>query len=302
MHIVVCWGQITDSEVLLTGQQNWRTKCSPMFGGLVYIDYYPKDSRHYLKFEFEARKKRRPHYSLRAFARDLDLSPSALSEYLNGKLTFSEERVLQVCKKIQLKTIQKEHWLDLIKMESSSSKADREVAAAKVRARSSQEKGTIALDLFQVVSDWYHFALLELIDVNPEYQDHKAASKALGINVKTVKESWERLIQVGLAEKQDGIYKASTLATFAGEDVPSAALRNFHAGLISKALIAQEEQPIDKKEFVSIVFSFRKEDLKSIKDEVYKFQVDLTNKYAQKKNKDSVYCLSTQLFNLVEEN
>lgn len=265
------------------------------------FEYYPQDSRHYLKFEFEARKKRRPHYSLRAFARDLELSPSALSEYLNGKLTFSEERVLQVCKKIQLKTTQREHWLDLIRMESSSSKADRELAAVKVKARSSQEKGTIALHLFQVVSDWYHYALLELIDVDTKYQDHKTAAKALGIDTKTVKESWERLIQVGLAEKKDGVYKASSLATFAGEDIPSAALRNYHAGLISKSLIAQEEQTIDKKEFISIVFSFKSEDMKAIKDELYQFQVDLTNRYAQKKNKDSVYCLSTQLFNLVSE-
>ncbi len=266
------------------------------------FEYYPQDSRHYLKFEFEARKKRRPHYSLRAFARDLELSPSALSEYLSGKLTFSEERVMQVAKKIQIKPTQKEHWLDLIKMESSGSKADREVAAVKVRARSSQEKGNLALDLFKIVSDWYHYALLELIDVNSKYQDHKTAAKALGIDTKTVKESWERLIQVGLAEKTDGVYKASTLATFVGEDIPSAALRNYHAGLISKSLVAQEEQPIEKKEFISIVFSFNSADLKSIKDELYKFEVDLTNRYSQSKNKDSVYCLSTQLFNLVSEN
>jgi uncharacterized protein (TIGR02147 family) len=149
------------------------------------IDFYPQDSRHYLKFEFEARKKRRPHYSLRAFARDLELSPSALSEYLSGKLSFSEERVLQVSKKIQLKPIQTEHWIDLIKMESASSQADREVAAVKVKARATQEKGSIALDLFQVISDWYHYALLELIDIDEKYQDPKAAAKALGIDVKT---------------------------------------------------------------------------------------------------------------------
>lgn len=265
------------------------------------FDYYAKDSRHYLKFEFEARKKRRPNYSLRAFARDLDLSPSSLSEFLSGKLTFSEERVLQVCKKIQIKPLEKDHWLDLIKMECSNSPADREVAAVKVRARVSQEKGTIALGLFQVISDWYHYAMLELIDIDSKYQDPKEISKSLGIDTKTVKESWDRLVQVGLAEKTDGVYKASTLATFAGEDVPSAALRNFHAGLISKALIAQEEQPIEKKEFVSVVFSLNSKDLKAMKDEIYNFQVDLTNRYSQKKSKNSVYCLSTQLFDLVSE-
>lgn len=265
------------------------------------IEYYPQDSRHYLKSEFEARSRRRPHYSLRAFARDLELSPSSLSEYFNGKLTFSEERVISVCKKLQIKPIHQEHWLDLIKMESGVSKADQELAAVRVRARLKQEKGTIALDLFKTISDWYHYALLELIDIDERYQDPKVAGQALGINTKQVKEAWDRLIKVGLAQKVEGCYKACQLNTFAGEDIPSEALRNYHAGLIGKALIAQEVQPIEKKEFLSIIFSFKQEDLKAIKDELYEFQVDLTNRYAQKKNKNAVYCLSTQLFNLVSE-
>jgi uncharacterized protein (TIGR02147 family) len=264
------------------------------------FEYYPQNSKHYLKFEFQARKKRRPQYSLRAFARDIGLSPSTLSEILNGKLFLSEERVIQVSKKLNLNGNQVEHWVDLIKMENSSSKVEKEVASVKVKARLKNEKGNISLDLFQVISDWYHYALLELIDIDSKYQNHKYAALALNIDEVTVKESWERLIKVGLAEKSDESYKAKTLATFAGEDVPSAALRNFHAGLMNKALVAQEIQTLENKEFLSIVFSFAHKDLKDIKDELYKFLIDLTNKYSQKNNKDSVYCLGTQLFDLVD--
>jgi uncharacterized protein (TIGR02147 family) len=320
--------QKMDTELHLTEQPKWRTNCSPLFGGEKRVqeksnqtqsqksppepsrppgpdlrfEYFPQDSRSYLRSEFEARKKRRIQYSLRAFARDCELSPSALSEYLNSKLDFSEERVLQVSKRLGLKQIHIEHWLDLIRMESSPSKADQELAAVKVRARVNQTQGTIALDLFQIISDWYHFALLELIDLDECYQNPRTAAKALGISAKTVQESWERLIHVGLAEKKsDGKYRASTLATFVGDDIPSAALRNYHAGLLSKALIAQEEQPIEKKEFTSIVFSLNQQDLKKIKDELYSFMVELTNKYSQAKNKDSVYCLGAQLFDLLSE-
>jgi uncharacterized protein (TIGR02147 family) len=231
----------------------------------------------------------------------LELSPSALSEFFSGKLAFSEERVIQISKKIELSHAQLEHWIDLIRMENAPSMADREVAAIKVKARGSSGKGSISLDLFQVVSDWHHYALLEIIEIDAKYQDHKAAAKALGLDVKTVKESWERLIQVGLAEKNDGQYKSTCLATFAGEDIPSAALRNYHAGLISKSLIAQEEEPMGKKDFLSVIFSFKSSDLQAIKDEFYKFQIDLLNRYSQKKNKDSVYCFSSQLFSLIAE-
>lgn len=39
----------------------------------------------YLNNEFTLRKQRRPYYSLRAFARDLSVSPSTLSDLLNSK-------------------------------------------------------------------------------------------------------------------------------------------------------------------------------------------------------------------------
>jgi uncharacterized protein (TIGR02147 family) len=266
------------------------------------IEYFPQDHRHYLQFEFEARKKRRPQYSLRAFARDMEVSPSSLSEFLTGKLIFSEERILQVAKRLELDQQHVEHWIDLIRASASPSKADREVAAVRVRARSSAGKGNIALELFEVISEWHHYALLELIDIDEKYQSHKTAGKALGLTAQEVKDAWDRMLRVGLAEKIDGYYKASTLTTFAGEDIPSAALRNYHAGLMRTALTAQEEQTVEKKNFVSIVMSLNSDDIRAIKDEITRFQIDLANKYAQKKNKDSVYCLSSQFFNLVSEN
>lgn len=55
-----------------------------------------------LKYEFEQRQKRNPMYSLRAYARDLDLSPSHLSKVLSNKSGLSTHRAMVVAKNMGL--------------------------------------------------------------------------------------------------------------------------------------------------------------------------------------------------------
>ena len=59
-------------------------------------DYLPKDASSYLQEELALRKARRPQYSLRAFARDLGMSPSALSEFLAGQQGMSKDRAVGI--------------------------------------------------------------------------------------------------------------------------------------------------------------------------------------------------------------
>lgn len=55
-----------------------------------------------LKYEFEQRQKRNPMYSLRAYARDLDLSPSHLSKVLANKSGLSTHRAMIVARNMGL--------------------------------------------------------------------------------------------------------------------------------------------------------------------------------------------------------
>jgi plasmid maintenance system antidote protein VapI len=50
---------------------------------------------------FSEKKKRNPNYSLRAFARDLEISASNLSTILNGKKRLSSEQACRIAVRLQ---------------------------------------------------------------------------------------------------------------------------------------------------------------------------------------------------------
>jgi len=57
-------------------------------------------SQELLQKEFATRVARNKNYSLRAFARDLELAPSTVSEIMSGKYKLSDERLAEIYKKI----------------------------------------------------------------------------------------------------------------------------------------------------------------------------------------------------------
>lgn len=66
-------------------------------------DYFHKYSfNEVLKVEFSTRKQRNQNYSLRAFARDIDLSPSTVSRVFNNKYDLSTKLIEEVLSKIGL--------------------------------------------------------------------------------------------------------------------------------------------------------------------------------------------------------
>ncbi len=266
--------------------------------------YYPDDARYYLKSELDARIKRRPHYSLRAFARDLGLSPSTVSDYLKGKMGLSRDRIHQLSKKLNLSLDQREHWCDLLEARYSRNPESRKTAQVRARARTMESKNRLALEKFQIISGWQHFAIIELIEISVKYHSADAIAKALGIRVKVVRESIDRL------EKLNMIHTKSTPWTvvagtniFGGTDVTNKALREFHAQSLEKALQALESQSITKRESQTIIFGISDEKISEMKNELSKLMIDFIVKHADApQEKNSVYCMSSHLFSLMEGN
>ena len=66
--------------------------------------------RFFLQQEFFQRQRRNPRYSLRAFARDLELSPSTLSEILNGRHRPQAATIGKICQRLSLAPAEEEYW------------------------------------------------------------------------------------------------------------------------------------------------------------------------------------------------
>lgn len=123
------------------------------------------DFQSYLRTELTQRCRANAAYSLRAFARDLDVEPSALSKILSGKRAITHEMKTRFGKKLKLTRQQ----LNVLRCAKSVSMAEDAADFGESSASSSGSAGLYRLmaeDSFRILSDWYHYAILELTKVD----------------------------------------------------------------------------------------------------------------------------------------
>lgn len=93
----------------------------------------PMTFRRFLMNELSQRQKRNVSYSMNAFARDLGLSSSRLSEILSGKVGISEDRAVKIADRLQLSESDKAYFVDLVQSEHSRSEVGKRAARARLQ-------------------------------------------------------------------------------------------------------------------------------------------------------------------------
>lgn len=264
---------------------------------------FTEDPRDYLKREMDTRFKRRPSYSLRAFARDMDVAPSTLVDFFKKRSGFSKERIHQLSQKLHLSSEQKSHWTDLMVVHFSKNENAKQIAKLKIKNRIESEKNSLTTDQFKVISDWYHFAFLELLNMNSaKYSDLQVAANDLGIPLKTIKIAVKRLSKLKHIQQLESGRWISTPNSFTGDTTPSEAIRNYHYELMGKAQKALETQNMQERHNATVMVSLSAEQIPLIMDQLKKWPVDFLTSHTQAtQNPDQLYALGLQFFSLLDK-
>lgn len=270
-------------------------------------NFFPSDPRFYLREELSLRQARRPQYSLRAFARDLEMSPSFLCEFLAGRQGISRERVHWLAKKLSLPDEQREHFWDLIESKFGRSLESKKMAGIRVVQRSKSHKSKMSLDRFRLVADWYNFVILEILSLPDTKYSPKAIAEILGIPEKEVRQSISRLKALELINEEEVNGEPRWLVT---EDVTSteeggnnSAVQHSHQQMLQMQAGQIEKKGVDARESVSVTFSLSDSDWPEFRRELKEALLSVVSKYGMKTGgKDQVACLSTQVVKLLERN
>jgi uncharacterized protein (TIGR02147 family) len=257
--------------------------------------------REILKNEFEQRNLKNARYSLRSFARDLGLSPSRLSEVLNGRYGLSRKASEDIADKLSFSKTEKERFCDLVDLSHARSKTKKELARLRLKKNILKYK-TMELDAFRVISDWHHLAILELTYLDHFKNDSTLIGKTLGISPSVVESAIDRLKKVGLIKEKAGNLVATEDFSAIGDDKPSLAVKNFHKQIMERALSALFVQSFEERDFSSVVMAISKSKLPQAKDLIRKFKKEFSTLVTDTTSKDSVYCLGIQFFDLAKGN
>lgn len=250
----------------------------------------------FLKDELRRRVRLNPRYSLRSYARHLKLSPGALSEILRGRRELSLKSVPNVAKAIGLNAHESRHLLRL----AHHAKAARDKGLLEIERKAQlKDEYKVSEDIFGLISDWYHFAILNLLDCDSYQWSPTWIAKRLGISRIQAQMAMDLLLRMGLVEKTKGGVRSKNACVASPSEIPSAAVRNYHRQILEKAALALESQGLPEREFCGCGFAVDPTHLALIKKEIREFQDQLAAKYAKGK-KTEVYFLEMALFKLTQ--
>jgi plasmid maintenance system antidote protein VapI len=242
--------------------------------------------RRHLQNELILRCKRNPRYSLRAFAQQLEIDASALSKILNGKRPIGRKTILQLGSRLGMKPD------ELKRYTGTPDEQDAEDTFEQ-----------LALDQFAIISDWYHFAILELMATDRFNPDPKSIARTLGLKLVEVNAAISRLKRVGLLEiSNDGIWKdkSSGFSTNLGSDILSGAHRLMQEQFLTKALEALRSTPIELRDHSTMTVAIDTKKLPEARERMKKFRRSLAKFLADGDSKTAVYNLNLALFPLTQ--
>jgi len=251
---------------------------------------YPEnltDGVELLQQELTRRISENPRYSLRAFAKTLSMSPATLSLVLSRKVGLSKRSIEKITKVIPLGPRQ----LDRL----------HEKRASKERKLEGQTSN-VTMEIFTVLSEWYHFAILSLLEVLGSPIDHGWISKKLGITLTEAKLAVARLKKLKLIAEVDGHWRQVCEPMRIGNILSNAAARKFQKQLIEKALASLENDPTELRDITSMTFAMDPKELTYASEKITKFRRSLTKALESRGQPKAVYSLTVQLFPMTRSN
>ncbi|MBF0298362.1 MAG: TIGR02147 family protein [Oligoflexia bacterium] len=236
----------------------------------------------YLEHEFIQRRKKNNYYSLRAFARHLGIEASGLSQILRGKRHLTIKMIQRLGQKLDIdpKRMSKFHELN-----------------EKDKDNNFKE---LIFDQFEVLSNWYYFALLELMNVKEFRNDVKWISRRLGISVTEVNLAIKKLIKLKMISiDENGHWRDLTggKTNLGDPELTNQTFIRFQKDILNLSINALQAVPIAKREHSGVTMAIDSSKIAEAKILIKKFKRQL-GKLLTGKNEDQVYQLQISLFPL----
>jgi transcriptional regulator with XRE-family HTH domain len=233
----------------------------------------------WLQKQFTDRCQRNSRYSLRAFAQAMDLDASTVSQFLSGKRAPSRKALLEICERL------------------SATPQDLRILGALPQALiDADEAFQLSVETFAVLSDWYHFAILELTFVAGFKPEPKWIARQLGISVSEASVAIARLRRLNLLAMKNGqlVKTHETVTNHTGLNT-SAARKNLQRQVLAKAQAAIEDVPQEDKDITSMTMAIDPKNLDRARDMIKKFRRELCA-VLEEGEQSRVYNLAVQLY------
>lgn len=243
----------------------------------------------YLASDYESRSVKNEKFSLRAYARFLEMDAPNLSKIMKGKVKAGPK----LTGRLLLKTKANKRMTKIV---LQGQKSD-------VVKKSKFE--ILEDDQFQLIARWYYYALMELFETlpfkkafekNPE--NYKWAARKLGVSVQEVRIAFERLLRLKMIEHIAGEWRetSSGILSSISDNKTTKARRSHQKELLDQAKLAMEKIEPSMRDQSSMTMAINTNDIENVKDLVKDFRRQVSGYLNAGENKNEVYNLSISFF------
>lgn len=246
-----------------------------------------KKSQIWLESLLAEKIKKNPQFSMRAFARMVDVSPAVLSRVLSGKRKLTFNLAVRIADALMLGPVERDtlYSFFLKGNESQTTPEDR------------HEK-ELSLDCFNAMKDWYHYGITQLLYLEAFREETKWIAKMLSITELEAKLAVDRLVRLEILDRdEDGrLYRTAThLST--STDIASAGIRHFQKQILEKSIESLELHDVKERDITSITIAINESRIAEAKLEIKKFRLKMSEFLAEGE-KTRVYNLGVHLIPL----
>lgn len=251
--------------------------------------YYVKK----MNSEFKLRNSKNSLYSLRSFARDLNIDSSSLSSIMNGKRKIPKGKIDAFSK--ELCRTEDEMMLFL-----ESANTDHISLNMIRRNDSSDVRHLITEEEFATVSDIHTYTLLSLIETHGFKNDSEWISRKLKKEIPFIKDTISKLLNVGLIEEKGGTLVRVKKRTTTTDGISSKYIMKHHLDSLEFAKSKCQELPLEERYFSTLTIPSDPNAIAHVK----KLCVEFENKleaYLESLEKKEVFKFSLQFYQATDK-
>ncbi len=265
-----------------------------------------KTYRETLKSKFSERIAANSRYSLRAFARDLGLSPSYLSQVLSGSRGLTIKSAATLFQKLNISLSDQNIFILEIKKEHARSPKTKLLVQKQIEtALQDKLAHQLTPEMFASMANWFSLVVFQLFylkdaPTHSRPQFIRYCEGQLGLPVEVIEHTLSVLLDLELVKPVGKGLTPHHSTVWTTNDIPSAGIRQFHRQMIGRALDAIETQTLEERTLHSHQMPILKSDVPSLNRDMLKFGNLMLRKYGKTETCEGevVYGLNLQLFKL----
>lgn len=223
-----------------------------------------------LQSAYQAASDKNQRYSLRAFAKTLDIDSSLLTKVMTGKQVPSVKQAERLTAVLGLKTEEQDLFLNSVATALLRHKLGKKSSRKSVS--SEDPEAIIDEETLQTISKLYHYALLELTLLDDFESDTKWIARKLNLTHLETQYAVDRLLRLGLLQFINGrLQKTSRMLATRDKSKTGPAYRLLQREILQHAMTALEKVSLERRSQIGMTMAIDPQKIPAAKEMIQDF-------------------------------